>query len=53
MKAILKEALAKEGWYSYEKGTEFTIKDKRKLLTLVEDWLGFQHWIKTELFDFI
>lgn len=53
MKAILNKNLKKEGWYSYKEGTEFkVINANQKHLTLVEDWLGFQYWIRTEYFTF-
>ena len=51
MKATAKERLVKEGWYDYEKGTEFIVLDIKPRLTLVEDFLGIQHWIKTELLE--
>lgn len=50
-KAIAKENLKKEGFYDYEKGTEFKVLNTTPALIHVEDFLGFQYWMKSELFD--
>jgi len=50
LKAIAKENLKKDGWYDFEKGTEFKVLNQKSTLTLVEDFLGFQYWMKNELF---
>lgn len=48
-KAIAKEHLKKEGWYDYEKGTEFKVLMQMPSLTHVEDWLGFTHWMPNKV----
>ena len=53
LKAIAKEKLKKEGWYDYEKGTEFKVLHITKPLIQVEDWLGFQYWMKPELLELV
>ena len=50
-KAILNKDLSKDGWYDYKKGTEFKVLNEKSTLTLVEDWLGFQYWLKNEDLD--
>jgi len=44
--------LVKEGWYNYKKGTEFKVLAQRTIMTLVEDYLGLEHWVNTEDLDF-
>ncbi len=49
--AIAKQNIKKEDRYDYEKGTEFKVLDIRERLILVEDWLGFQHWIQSAFLE--
>lgn len=51
LKAVAKERLVKEGWYDYEKGTEFKVTYVGKVLIGVEDFLGFRHFIRAELLE--
>ena len=52
-KAIAKENLKKEGWYEFEKGTEFKVTHITKSLIEVEDFLGFRYWMKPELLELV
>ncbi len=53
LKAITKERIQKDERYDFEKGAEFKVLNQKSTLTLIEDWLSFQYWIKNELLDIV
>jgi len=53
MKVKVNKDIAKKGRYSYNKGTELTVIARKPILTLIEDGLGFQHWVTNIDLDLI
>lgn len=52
MKAILNTDIERKNFYKFNKGEEFKVLDNTQpLLIHVEDWLGFQYWLKKEFFN--
>lgn len=52
-KAIAKVRIQKKDWYDFEAGTVFKVLNVTKYMIQVEDFLGFNYWLKSNLLELV